>query len=113
MLAAAHHARKQRPRQGGWGRRAADVDLPGWLGTTRQPRRPQPSRDRVAPSSSPTSSEPTMPDPVTDEQLAAYLQEQLPLAELAAVEKALREDEPLRRRAAALALRRDLPYHSV
>jgi len=54
-----------------------------------------------------------MPDSVTDEQLAAYLQEQLPLTELAAVEKALREDEPLRRRAAALALRRDLPYHSV
>ena len=51
--------------------------------------------------------------PVTDEQLAAYLQEQLPLPELAAVEKALRESEPLRRRAAALAARRDLPYHSV
>lgn len=50
---------------------------------------------------------------VTDEQLAAYLQEQLPLPELAAVEIALREDEVLRRRAAALALRRDLPYHSV
>ena len=50
---------------------------------------------------------------VTDEQLTAYLHEQLPLAELAAVEKLLREDEPLRRRAAALALRRDLPYHSV
>jgi anti-sigma factor RsiW len=55
-----------------------------------------------------------MPDPtVTDEQLAAYLQEQLPLSELAEVEKALRENESLRRRAAALALRRDLPYHSV
>jgi hypothetical protein len=54
-----------------------------------------------------------MPDSVTDEQLAAYLQEQLPLAELAAVEKSLRENEPLRRRAAALAFRRDLPYHSV
>ena len=50
---------------------------------------------------------------VTDEQLAAYLQEQLPLADLAALEKLLRESEPLRRRAAALALRRDLPHHSV
>ncbi|MBA3315856.1 MAG: hypothetical protein M3552_21450 [Planctomycetota bacterium] len=50
---------------------------------------------------------------ITDEQLTAYLQEQLPLAELAAVEKALREHETLRRRAAALALRRDLAYHSV
>ena len=50
---------------------------------------------------------------VTDEQLAAYLQEQLPLTELTSVEKALREHEPLRKRAAALALRRDLPYHSV
>ncbi len=49
----------------------------------------------------------------TDEQLTAYLQEQLPLAELAAVEKGLREHEGLRRRAAALALRRDLAYHSV
>lgn len=55
-----------------------------------------------------------MPDfDPTDEQLSAYLQEQLPLAELAAVEKALRESEGLRRRAAALALRRDLAYHSV
>ena len=55
-----------------------------------------------------------MPDlSVSDEQLTAYLQEQLPIAELAAVEKALREDAELRRRAAALALRRDLAYHSV
>jgi anti-sigma factor RsiW len=50
---------------------------------------------------------------ITDEQLAAYLQEQLPLAELAAIEKTLRDSDALRRRAAALALRRDLPYHSV
>ena len=55
-----------------------------------------------------------MSDPVfSDEQLAAYLQEQLPLTELAAVEKALRDAEGLRRRAAALALRRDLAFHSV
>ncbi|MGC1274599.1 MAG: hypothetical protein WBC44_12915 [Planctomycetaceae bacterium] len=50
---------------------------------------------------------------VTDDQLTAYLQEQLPLVELAAVEKALRDSEPLRRRAAGLALRHDLAYHSV
>ncbi len=50
---------------------------------------------------------------VTDEQLAAYLQEQLPLEELAAVERRLRDDETLRRRAASLAMRRDLAYHSV
>jgi len=50
---------------------------------------------------------------VTDEQLAAYLAEQLPLTELAAVERALRNDNHLRRRAAMLALRHDLPYHSV
>lgn len=50
---------------------------------------------------------------VSDEQLTAYLQEQLPLGELAAVEKALRASDELRRRAAALAMRRDLAYHSV
>lgn len=50
---------------------------------------------------------------VTDDQLTAYLQEQLPLEELAAVERGLRNSEPLRRRAAALAMRRDLAYHSV
>lgn len=50
---------------------------------------------------------------VTDDQLTAYLHEQLSLIELAAVEKALRESETLRRRAAGLALRRDLAYHSV
>ncbi len=49
----------------------------------------------------------------SDEQLTAYLQEQLPLGELAAIEKALRSSEELRRRAAALAMRRDLAYHSV
>jgi hypothetical protein len=50
---------------------------------------------------------------VTDDQLAAYLQEQLPLADLVAVENTLRESEPLRRRAARLAMRRDLGGHSV
>jgi hypothetical protein len=49
----------------------------------------------------------------SDEQLTAYLQEQLPLGELAAIEKSLRTSEELRRRAAALAMRRDLAYHSV
>jgi hypothetical protein len=53
------------------------------------------------------------PFDLSDEQLTAYLQEQLPLPQLAAVERSLRESEELRRRAAALALRRDLAYHSV
>lgn len=50
---------------------------------------------------------------ISDEVLTAYLHEQLGLTDLVRVETALREDETLRRRAAALAMRRDLPYHSV
>lgn len=50
---------------------------------------------------------------VSDEVLTAYLHEQLGLQELVRVETALREDEGLCRRAAMLAMRRDLPYHSV
>lgn len=50
---------------------------------------------------------------ITDEQLVAYLQEELPLADLARVELALRSDKELGRRAARLASRRDLGGHSV
>ena len=50
---------------------------------------------------------------ITDEQLVAYLQEELPLAELASLERALRSDRELGRRAARLASRRDLAGHSV
>ena len=50
---------------------------------------------------------------ISDEQLVAYLQEELPLADLARVERALRSSEPLARRAARLAMRRDLACHDI
>ena len=77
-------------------------------------------RSRKQPELQPAASPPALPialtswpDMISDDQLAAYLHEQLPLAELASIEMALRENESLRRRAAGLAIRRDLPYHSV
>lgn len=49
----------------------------------------------------------------TDQHLLAYLDEGLPVEEMAEVERALRGDEALRRRAAMLARRRDHGGHSV
>lgn len=50
---------------------------------------------------------------VSDEQFVAYLREELPLADLARVEQALRGSKPLARRASRLAMRRDLSSHDV
>ena len=50
---------------------------------------------------------------IRDEQLVAYLQEELPLADLAMMERALRSSESLARRAARLAMRRDLACHDI
>ena len=50
---------------------------------------------------------------LTDEQLLAYLDESLPLDQLAPIEQALRGSEPLRRRAAALLRHQDGGLHSV
>lgn len=49
----------------------------------------------------------------TDQQLLGYLDEALPVAEMTAIESALRTSEALRRRLAALAARRDQGLHSV
>jgi anti-sigma factor RsiW len=49
----------------------------------------------------------------TDHELLAYLDEMLPPARSAEVERALRHLEPLRRRAATLAQTRDQGVHSV
>jgi hypothetical protein len=55
-----------------------------------------------------------MPDfTFTDQQLVAYLDEMLPVDEMAAVEKALRSSESLRNRTAGLSRRRDDGVHSV
>ncbi|MFQ5731135.1 MAG: hypothetical protein ACE5KM_04165 [Planctomycetaceae bacterium] len=54
-----------------------------------------------------------MANPPTDEQLAAYFDEALPADQMAAVEKQLRKNESLRRRAANLSRRRDSGVHSV
>ena len=53
------------------------------------------------------------PDALTDDQLLAWLDELLPVADMAAVEKTIRQSEALRRRIANLARRRDLGAHSV
>lgn len=50
---------------------------------------------------------------VSDEQLVAYLREELPLVDLARVEQALRTDKTLAKRASRLAMRRDLSSHDV
>ena len=52
-------------------------------------------------------------DGFSDARLLAYLDEQLPVEEMSAVEKALRESEALRSRAAGLMRRRDQGAHSV
>ena len=49
----------------------------------------------------------------TDHDLLGYLDEMLPADRMAAVERQLRDSEPLRRRAAALSRRRDDGVHSV
>ncbi len=49
----------------------------------------------------------------TDQQLVAYLDEMLPVDEMAAVERSLRGSESLRRRAAGISRRRDDGAHSV
>jgi hypothetical protein len=54
-----------------------------------------------------------MSDTVSDQQLLAYLDEMLPVEEMARVEKTLRASEPLRHRAASLIRRRDQGAHSV
>ncbi len=50
---------------------------------------------------------------VSDEQLLGYLDEMLSVDEMAKLEKALRDSEPLRHRAASLSRRRDDGQHSV
>ena len=49
----------------------------------------------------------------TDAQLLAYLDEMLPVEQMTAVEKAMRDSESLRVRAAGLARRRDHGVHAV
>ncbi len=44
-----------------------------------------------------------MPRTITDEELRAYLAEQLPAERMAAIERTLRDSEPLRQQLAALA----------
>lgn len=65
----------------------------------------------------PAASDPFRSDPVTesvtDQQLAAYLDEMLPAGQMAAIEKALRKSEGLRRRLSGLSRRRDSGLHSV
>jgi hypothetical protein len=51
--------------------------------------------------------------PLTDDQLLAYLDEMLPVDQMAAVEKQLRSSDSLRLRTANLASRRDHGLHSV
>ena len=48
-----------------------------------------------------------------DAQLLAYLDEQLPVEQMAAIERALRGSEPLRNRLAGIARRRDQGAHTV
>lgn len=56
----------------------------------------------------------TMPGSAfTDDQLAAYLDEMLPVDEMTAVEKVLRSDAELQQRLAGLSRRRDHGVHSV
>lgn len=50
---------------------------------------------------------------LTDDELLAWLDEQLPVERMAEVERALRSDEELRRRTAQLQRRRDHGGHSV
>ena len=49
----------------------------------------------------------------TDDELLAYLDEMLPVDRMASVEQALRRNETLRQRVAALNRRRDQGLHSV
>ncbi len=49
----------------------------------------------------------------SDQQLLAYLDEMLPVDQMAAVERALRDSEGLRRRASSLSRRRDHGAHTV
>ena len=50
---------------------------------------------------------------ISNEDLQAYLLEQLPLSDQTAIEQVLRADESLRQRAALIANRRDSSEHSV
>jgi hypothetical protein len=50
---------------------------------------------------------------ITDQDLLAYLDEQLPVARMTEIEKTLRTSTALRVRASALAQRRDQGMHSV
>ena len=52
-------------------------------------------------------------DSVSDHQLLAYLDEMLPVEEMATLEKEMRGSQSLRRRAASLTRRRDQGLHSV
>lgn len=54
-----------------------------------------------------------MADPFSDEDLAAFLDEALPIEEATRLEQALRDDEPLRRRLAELATASDRGDHSL
>lgn len=55
-----------------------------------------------------------MPEPTfTDHEILAFLDELLPVEQMARVEKAMRESEILRRKAAGLARRRDQGAHTV
>ena len=54
-----------------------------------------------------------MSDSFSDDELLAWLDEQLPLERLSVLEQALRESEPLRQRLAGLIRRRDSGVHSV
>jgi anti-sigma factor RsiW len=54
-----------------------------------------------------------MPDPIPDSELEAYLDEALPVADMARIEQALRDDPRLGDRLAAIHLRRDSGAHSV
>ncbi len=49
----------------------------------------------------------------SDDQLLAYLDEQLPVEQMTVLEKSLRDSDTLRLRAASLARRRDQGVHSV
>lgn len=50
---------------------------------------------------------------ITQAELLAYLDEQLPTERMAAVEEQLRKSEPLRERLASAAANRDVAVHSV
>ena len=65
---------------------------------------PPPTRNAAAPVSSPAPPGAAFVDAgFSDEELAAYLREQLPVERSSAIEQALRDDEAVRRRLAAVA----------